>query len=154
MDRPNVVGQYNKYMGGVDKLDWNIQKYRIKFRGKKWYFPLFTNAIDLIVVNAYALYTASNGNISSLDFSRFIARTYLKKDSFSNPKISGRPSTGAIRKNRIPEDVRFDPIGHIIESTLEGKQRKCAICNTNVRKQCKKCNIGLHLECFPVWHKK
>lgn len=49
---------------------------------------------------------------------RFIARTYLKKDSFSNPKISERPSSSIIRKNRLPEDNSFDPIGHILAIKL------------------------------------
>lgn len=152
IDRPNIVGQYNKYMGGVDKLDWNVQKYRIKFRGKKWYFPLFTNAIDVAVVNAHALYVASNESIPLLDFQRKIARTYLKKESLSNPKTAGRPSSSVIRRSRIPSDVRFDPVGHLLERTCEGKQRKCALCSTNVRKQCRKCNVGLHVDCFPLWH--
>ncbi|GBM82108.1 hypothetical protein AVEN_16185-1 [Araneus ventricosus] len=33
--KPDAIANYNKNMGGVDKLDWNIQKYRTKIRGKK-----------------------------------------------------------------------------------------------------------------------
>ena len=47
-------------MGGVDKLDWNIQKYRIRIRGKKWYFPIFTNAVDMALVNAHTVYSIGN----------------------------------------------------------------------------------------------
>ncbi|XP_035215200.1 piggyBac transposable element-derived protein 3-like [Stegodyphus dumicola] len=28
-----LISEYNKYMGGVDKRDWNVQKYRIRIRG-------------------------------------------------------------------------------------------------------------------------
>lgn len=30
--QPKLISEYNK--GGVDKLDWNVQKYRIKIGGK------------------------------------------------------------------------------------------------------------------------
>lgn len=152
VDRPFILSQYNKFMGGVDKLDWNVQKYRIRFRGKKWYFPLFTNAIDVALYNAYVLYISANNPMPLLDFRRNIARAYLQQDSISNPKTSGRPPV--IRSSRVTSEVRFDPIGHALERTNEGKQRKCSYCKRTVRKQCKKCNVGLHLECFPKWHSK
>ena len=95
----------------------------------KRYFPLFTNALDVDVVNAHALYTALNENISLLDFRRNIARTYLKKESLSNRKVIGKPSSSITRKSRVPEGVRFDPIEDILERSCEGKQRKCAICD-------------------------
>ena len=33
--RPLVVGEYNKYMGGTDRMDENISMYRVGIRGKK-----------------------------------------------------------------------------------------------------------------------
>ena len=35
--QPHMVGQYNKYMGGVDLFDQNVSCYRIGIRSKKWY---------------------------------------------------------------------------------------------------------------------
>lgn len=153
VQQPFCIHQYNKYMGGVDKLDWNVNKYRIKIRGKKWYFPIFTNMMDLTLVNAHALYCIANGNIPLLEFRRSVARAYLQTASLSNPKSAGRPHLRKLAKNRVHEFVRKDPIGHFLERTDEGKQRKCAICKTNVRKQCAKCNVGLHVECMIEWHK-
>ncbi|KAK9746280.1 Transposase IS4 [Popillia japonica] len=40
--RPNLIGQYNNYMGGTDQMDQNIGKYRISIRGKKWWWCIFT----------------------------------------------------------------------------------------------------------------
>lgn len=54
-DQPYCISN-DKFMGGVDKLDWNVNQYRIKMHGKKWYFPIFTKIIDTAVVNAYILY--------------------------------------------------------------------------------------------------
>lgn len=40
--QPNLVKIYNKHMGGVDRMDQNVAKYRISIRGKKWYSSLVT----------------------------------------------------------------------------------------------------------------
>ena len=73
-------------MGGVDKMYWLINKYRIKIRAKKWYFPLFTNMIDMAVVNAHVLYCMANEKIPLLKFRRSIVRVYMKTLSVSDPK--------------------------------------------------------------------
>lgn len=67
-------------MGGVDKLDWWVNKYHI-IRGKKLYFSIITNLIDVIAVNAHVLYEKANGKIPFFDFKRAIARTYLATPS-------------------------------------------------------------------------
>lgn len=33
------IATYKKWMGGVDRMDWSINKYRIRIRGKKRHFP-------------------------------------------------------------------------------------------------------------------
>ena len=145
--QPDAVHHYNKDMGGVNKLDWLIQKYRIKIRAKKWYFPVFTNAVDMTLVNAHAIYCMANGNIPLLNFRRMVAREYLNMYSLSNPKKIGRPSYSVSAQQRVPDGIRKDPAGHYLARTLAGKQRKCAVCKKNVRKQCIKCNVGLHVDC-------
>ncbi|GBM06799.1 hypothetical protein AVEN_173568-1 [Araneus ventricosus] len=42
--KPDDIVNYNKNMGGVDKLDWNIEKYRTTIRGKKC-FPILNSYI-------------------------------------------------------------------------------------------------------------
>ena len=86
-----LVMQYNQYMGGVDHLDWLIQKFRTGIRSKKWYFSLFTNCIDTVMVNAWILSNIINDEPSTLlDFRRSVARYYLQLSSHFQPK-SGRP---------------------------------------------------------------
>lgn len=53
IEQPYLVNQYNKYMGGVDLFDNAMNNYRIRVRGKKWYWPLVTNAFDAAMVNAW-----------------------------------------------------------------------------------------------------
>ncbi|KAF5281727.1 hypothetical protein FQR65_LT14567 [Abscondita terminalis] len=55
IDQPHLVNLYNQNMGGVDRCDENLSLYRASIRGKKWYFPLITNATDLAVQNAWQI---------------------------------------------------------------------------------------------------
>ena len=152
VEQPKCLAEYNSYMGGVDKMDWMINKYRIKIRGKKWYFPIFTYIIDMTVVNAHILYCMANDNIPLLEFRRRIVKCYMSTSSLSDPKRSGRPSLSKQAKKRVPDEIRKSNTGHYLERTEMGKQRKCAVCKVNVRKQCSRCDVGLHVDCFPKWH--
>ena len=53
---PNVVKNYNRYMGGVDQLDSAVAAYRISIGGKKWYWSIFLNYIDMAVSNSYKIF--------------------------------------------------------------------------------------------------
>ena len=54
--QPNVVNIYNRFMGGVDRMDQNILTYMIKLRSKKWWWPWFRSCVDVAVNNAFQLY--------------------------------------------------------------------------------------------------
>ncbi len=152
--QPNLIADYNTHMGGVDKMDQNVQKYRIRNRGKKWNFPLITNAIDVALVNSYQCYCIANGSIPLLDYQRMVTRAYLSlSSSLSGPKNAGRTALPKSSIKRVPIDIRTSG-NHYIERTNNGKQRKCAICKKNARKECTICNVGLHVGCFSKWHQK
>lgn len=53
--RPALLEQYSKFMGGTDRMDQNINQYRINIRNRKWYWPLFTWIIDASINNAWYL---------------------------------------------------------------------------------------------------
>ncbi|GFS34589.1 DDE_Tnp_1_7 domain-containing protein [Nephila pilipes] len=40
IDQPYTVVQYNKFMGGADRMDRNISQYRYSIRPKKWWWLL------------------------------------------------------------------------------------------------------------------
>ncbi|GBN03672.1 Chimeric ERCC6-PGBD3 protein [Araneus ventricosus] len=108
--KPDAITNYNSYnnkyyknMGGVDKLDWNIQKYRTKIRGKRWYFPIFINAVDRALVNADTIYCVGNKEIPLLNFRREFVRFYLSLHSLSEPRNSGRPWYSVSSQKRVPD---------------------------------------------------
>ena len=56
IEQPNIIREYNKSMGGADRMDQNIAAYMINLRSKKWWWPLFRFVIDVSVNNAFELY--------------------------------------------------------------------------------------------------
>ncbi|XP_049861751.1 piggyBac transposable element-derived protein 2-like [Schistocerca gregaria] len=46
---PHLVEEYNAHMGSIDLLDKQISLYRTRIRSKKWWWPLFTQMIDISV---------------------------------------------------------------------------------------------------------
>ena len=50
VQQPHLIHAYNQGMGGVDLMDRMVASYRPSIRGKKRYWPLFTNALNVTVV--------------------------------------------------------------------------------------------------------
>ena len=107
--QPQLISKYNKLMGGNDHLDWLVQKYRIGIWSKKRCFSLFTNCLDVSLVNAWILhFMCTHSPLSQLKFKSFVAKYYLKLQSHSDPELAGRPK----RLSAIVAAVtRLSPIG-------------------------------------------
>jgi hypothetical protein len=58
--QPKVIADYNQHMGCVDLHDIGICNYRINVKGKKWWWPLFVNLIDSVIVNSWKIYNLAN----------------------------------------------------------------------------------------------
>ena len=148
ISQPNVIAEYNKSMGGVDLHDNGIANYRCRVMGKKWWWPIFSNAVDSAVVNAWKIYHIANETkLSQLEFKSYVALRLLKIDS--DKTVTRKSQT----INSIPE-IRFDNIGHypILHETKA--RRRCKICHKHTIYLCKKCEQHLHTACFEQYHKK
>ncbi|CAH2083805.1 unnamed protein product [Euphydryas editha] len=119
--QPQVIADYNKNMGGVDLHENGIANCRIRVRGKKWWWPLFINLIDSVLVNSWKIYKLANErSLNQLEFKSYVAVSLMKAEEvqladnshfLGNANINlGRPS-----KNALPSNIRFDNIGHVIE---------------------------------------
>ena len=51
-----MVSIYNSGIGGVDLNDRVLSQHQPKIRGKKWYWPLLVNAINLGMVFCWHVY--------------------------------------------------------------------------------------------------
>ena len=146
--QPMLISKYNKYMGGVDLLDEYLSCYRPTVRGKKWWWPLFTNALNLSVVAAFKIHRLSNPEYTDthLEFRRNIVLTLSK--------LSGPQHAHPARHiAHMPVDVRYDGRGH---DTDKGPEGRCVVCAINTKNKCVKCGVRLHYSrgknCFAVYH--
>ena len=146
--QPHVVACYNKGMGGVDLVDRALADYRPSILGKKWYWTLLVNAINIAVVFSWRVYQlATDKESKQKDFRRTLV-TVMLKQSQPRPRADSRPGPSL----SVPEAVRTDNRNHYPESC---PVRRCAVCKKNCRIQCIKCKKSLHLNvCFQKYHEK
>lgn len=124
-------------MGGIDRCDENVSLYRTSIRGKKWYFPLIAQFLDLAVHNAWQLYKHAKGQLDHVTLRGQIATALLQQ----NLKPCG--GTGRPNMKRLNGSIRYDDVGHFV--IPQGKQTRCRLCHLKTTTHCIKCAIGLHV---------
>jgi hypothetical protein len=93
-------------MGGVGLADNCVSNYRIQIRGKKRWWPIFSNFLDVAASNAWKIYKTvhPDEDMVQLTFRRLIAVNFIhSKTTFSN--FLGRHS--ALLKNPRPGPVHL-----------------------------------------------
>ena len=132
-------------------MNQNINAYRIGIRGGKWWWCLFTWMIDVSMQNAWIIARTRETSCDQLSFRREVAMSYIRRFG-SAPKGSGK------KKSSVPcdSDARYDDTGHLVKPVAAGVRRRCAgdLCESQVKTQCVKCDIGLCVSCFMCYHKK
>ena len=176
---PEMVHQYNKFMGGVDLCDMLLSLYRIKLKSNKWYMPIFHYLIKLAVTNGWLMHrrhcemlklqNKPQKMLTLLEFQTSVAcdLTMCGKLPLACVVRRGRPSSSPTPPQKrskttaaiaIPNnEFRFDCVGHFPEF-LE-KQQRCRLCPKGYTFiQCTKCHIRLCLtkerNCFVKFHFK
>jgi hypothetical protein len=67
--KPQIVIEYNRHMGYVDKGDRMANSYSISRRTFKWTKKLFFHLLFLAILNSYILYSSCQGKKISPRFS-------------------------------------------------------------------------------------
>ena len=140
---PKAIKIYNNTMGGVDRSDQNVGKYRINIRGKKWYYPLFLHLLDLCVTNSFILHhlvklAAGQRRPEVMNY-RLNLASYLISFGL---KYKTMPRS-------ISEDARYDGVNHLVTAS---PVNRCAMCKKNSSYKCLKCQRNLHPKCFVEYH--
>ena len=113
---PKAVREYNQGMGETDRMDQNINAYRVSIRGKKWWWSIFTWFLDASLQNAWLLRQLRD-EISQKNFKRQVAMTYLK--SYQN-KSKGRDRKSANMPG--PENARYYHTGLLVIPIPDNKR--------------------------------
>jgi len=159
LPQPNLIHQYNIYMGGTDRMDQNIAEMRIHVRKRKWWWPLFTFGIDAALNNAWLLYrlTPANKPMTQLEFRRSVAQTYTQRFKatvkIGRPLSLKNPEPANLRKKvcgRVQTAVRTDGSNHSLEK--QATRTRCGLCSKHAGQKCIKCNVALHNKCFNQFH--
>lgn len=163
VDRPRVIGTYNKSMGGVDLLDMMCSLYKYQLKGKRWYMYIFYHTLTMAVVNAWFVYKRDCKELAAskpMPLRKFQASVAAALCNSGKP-ARGRPSLESVKKrkkqvNPAPlDDVRFDEVGHF--PTYENKRQRCRNCPDGFAfVKCVKCKVHLCLNenrnCFLDYH--
>lgn len=166
---PQVVKEYNQFMGGVDLADMLLELYRIDIRSVKWYMRIFFWCIGVAVVNSWLLYRRhvlqkQEPCEYSLAMFQLAISAALRGAGVTPPRKRGRPNSSTpeapSRKQmeiRPVDDIRYDKYGHWPEF-LE-KRGRCKLCTNGITMvNCKKCNVHLCFtgtkNCFYKFHNK
>lgn len=167
---PQVVKDYNTFMGGVDRADHLRSLYNVDRKARKWWHRLFWGFLDIAFVNAYVIYCELFGNIPVLEFRRNVGRGLISLRNVSQ-KSNKRPSTSSPgarpdtkrRKQRefsVPKDVRETNRGIHWPTFVESRGR-CEVCNkqkiqSRPHSKCSSCKVFLCVNekknCFVEFH--
>lgn len=157
VSKPDVVINYTKHMGAVDRTDHFVSSYQFMRRTRKWYRKMFFWLIEIAIINSYILYKINRMQSNLKPMSHFAFRKSLVT-SLVAERVSTRPLRKKGRPNQGPPDQRLDGRPHFPGKTSKG--RRCVVCLANgVRKEtvymCETCDArpALHPEvCFKVFH--
>lgn len=170
VERPFIVAEYNRHMGGVDLMDSVMGHYKIRLRSKRWFMRLFYHFLDMSMCNSWLLYrrihadTANTDRVlNSADFRLEIAETLvkykrvnrLKRTSDVEALIQDKKKKGPCQYIP-PKDVRLDQLGHWPVWTVKRLRCKYPGCTGTAQTECEKCGIALcfnkNNNCFRSFH--
>jgi len=93
IQKPSVVLDYDKNMGGVDRNDGKLQSYKLaRGRLKKYYQEMFCYLLNVVCLNAFIIYKKKGGTISRLDFLLTLAESLSSMGGVVEPTTRGRTS--------------------------------------------------------------
>ena len=135
-------------MGGVDLADNMVSNYRIRVRGKKWWWPIFSKYVDVSMVNAWWLWQCAHPRESMplLDFRREVAVNILntRKTDGSKAAATGRPSRFSILASMPTASTST----HFLTKLPNNQCRRCRECHRQTYFTCELCEVALHQKCI------
>lgn len=161
--KPACIKAYNSHMGGVDRVDQQLQSLKTLRKTYKWYRKLALRLLSQGILNAHKVYCNYNHR-NNVTFLKFMHDTIILLLS-SSPKLN---------KSLVPDDVIHRLTGRhfpAVQKPTEGAKDKhptkiCRVCYARkIRTKkgdpvktvhiCKSCpsQPGLHIEnCFEIYH--
>ena len=133
-------------------------KNRIAVKGKKWWWPLFINYVDIALCNAWSLHRRVHGKeMDLLEFRRRVAIALLgtvpsqhDEDSLilDSSALRGCPS----KLKRISDPRHSSDTNHFVMKNQDGRRLRCRLCKSTTKFVRSRCLVGIHPKCFAEYH--
>lgn len=161
-DKPLVVHNYNKYMGGVDLKDQKISMYLLeRKRGLKWYVKVFRRLLNCSILNSYLIYK-SNERGRKINHRQF--RYALAEALFLERTHPQRVRPAAIlhhdryNGDHFPAHLEMEDNVRPNKRSNRHVRRACVQCKANNKRTevnivCTGCNVFLCVgQCWRQYH--
>ena len=171
IDRPEIVHEYNHFMGGIDLLDSLLAKYRYKMKSRRWYLYLFWHTLVIGLVNAWLVYRRDCSLLSMqkreiLNRRRFQAQVADALILVNVSRKRGRPSledSTVLAEKKVCREIRNGPCDDVRKDCFAhwpaktDKRGRCKVCVKNqTNTLCEKCNVRScftdERNCFRFFH--
>lgn len=161
--KPNVVVDYTKHMGAVDRSDNFISSYQFMRKSKKWYRKTFFWLLEVAIVNSYILHKEVQKQHQVKPMTHHQFRKSLVRDLVAErmalPTSRSRRGRPIRPGQTIPTLQRLNGKPHFMQKRPKGSAR-CVVClKKGLRKEtifyCKTCDDtpALHPEvCMEAYH--
>ena len=171
LTHPEVVQEYNKYMGGVDRADQMMSYVTFRGRTLKWWKRLFFHLISLSLMNAYILHKEHvNKQMKHRVYRREVAASMISDAGqvCNSQGGKGRPSAAHL----VRLTGRHFPSKIVGTGKKTNVTRMCQVCGPAERQaaatgdkrkryghessyECKQCEVALCVApCFELYHTK
>ncbi|XP_023940980.1 piggyBac transposable element-derived protein 4 isoform X2 [Bicyclus anynana] len=161
--KPQMVLDYNKFMGGIDLKDQMLEPYLLeRKRGIKWYMKLFKRLLNISILNARILLQSSTQKQQHhLAFRLQLVDSILTKHLAFCPK--GRVLlTARTIPGRYTESTHWPALHERTPSSAARNRnhiKRCVVCYSEGRTtqrsayRCESCDVPLCIiNCFKVYH--
>lgn len=175
IQRPAIVSEYNKFMGGIDLLNMCTSMYKYNIRSRRWYLYIFWHSVTMAIVNAWFLHRRYNNEHSTdstnfkMPLRKFQGLCAKSLTSAGQGKKRGRPSIEERAVMQTPQrkkiaanvthDMQKDLYDHL--PVWDKTRQRCQVCPSAIAHysyvKCVKCQVHLCLNkdrnCFLIFHK-
>ena len=164
VDRPAIIRQYNKFMGGIDLMDSLMSLYKMAVRSKRWYMYIWYHMLQIACVNAWLLYSRHADQKNEKRQPLRLFQADLATSLMMVKKKRGRPSQQDAPKPKkrksvlvTTDDVRTDALDHWpIWNATRSRCKYCKSSKIFTFVTCSKCQVALCLNkdmnCFVNCH--
>jgi Transposase IS4 len=144
---PDVVSDYHRLMGGVDRHDQlRLQRYSLQmcYRFQKYYKSLFMGLIDLVIVNSYVshCWCAKSLGVKPLSRSAFMSEMHVQfiKQVASDFDTDTTTPTRAASRNRFLHTIKQNEVFRVVKNQRMRRRNACKVCSIVFRRKGAKSN--------------